>query len=617
MYIVDILEKILDNLPYPAYALDKDGKVVIWNKICEKQSGVGKREVAGTSEFWRLYGRKVTTPAVKILEEGKSDRLTEILEVDSKKFFITAFRAGDFVVEIAEDITGIEELKDKVNLFEKLVCHIKHFGMHTSRESLKRAFVKFTGDLVGAEVCEIYMKVNGNYRLIARNPPLKGDEIINDRHPIAYYVETGEIKEIRGEEGNVLTQKFGKTVLVPLISSHGIEGFVQIADISLNSVDVERLHLWRTILSAIMRRLRTEEELKEKIKWLETVVGLVNCGVVFVDCNTRIIYSSEKFEEQTGIKRGEKLSDHLSFGKSMFYKAVEQAVRGEFGSCFVGVNSHEFYVKVKMIETSCGEPVFCCIFRYRKCEKEVIDFFSSVADIIFSRKSHRQIAAEIGREITKLPNVLAVWFFPVRGDRKFWSTKNQLSRYLNKKLKEGEVKCLKIKFDKVALIECPFDDFDCPARNIFKNCFYYISPVMYHDNFYIFGVISRKKLDEKVVKVMESTFKLFSIKIDSILCNRVIDNFRNKLENIKTERMQLCDKFINPFTGINLLLKGLIDKISNDRIRICEKEDKEYVLEKMNKMYKALDRLLNLISEIKKLEDELIEKLNDIKNNVK
>ncbi len=128
---------------------------------------------------------------------------------------------------------------------------------------------------------------------------------------------------------------------------------------------------------------------------------------------------------------------------------------------------------------------------------------------------------------------------------------------------------------------------------------------------------SRKKLDEKVVEVVESTFKLFSIKIDSILCNRVIDNFRNKLENIKTERMQLCDKFINPFTGINLLLKELIDKISKDRIRICEKEDKEYVLEKMNKMYKALDRLLNLISEIKKLEDELIEKLNDIKNNVK
>ena len=165
-------------------------------------------------------------------------------------------------------------------------------------------------------------------------------------------------------------------------------------------------------------------------------------------------------------------------------------------------------------------------------------------------------------------------FFPVRGDRKFWSTKNQLSRYLNKKLKEDEV-------------------------------------------FYIFGVISQKKLDEKIVKVMESTFKLFSIKIDSILCNRVIDNFRNRLENIKTERMQLCDKFINPFTGINLLLKELIDKISNDRIRICEKEDKEYVLEKMNKMYKALDKLLNLISEIKKLEDELIEKLNDIKNNVK
>ena len=131
---MDKLEKILENLPYPAYAIDSGGKVVIWNRKSEEVSGVSREEVLGTAEYWRVYGERVKTPAEEILENTDAKRgVTRIVNAGGRKFLSSAFEVDGIVVEIIEDVTELENLRRKVELFRKLVRHIKHFGMHTKK----------------------------------------------------------------------------------------------------------------------------------------------------------------------------------------------------------------------------------------------------------------------------------------------------------------------------------------------------------------------------------------------------------------------------------------------------------------------------------------------------
>jgi diguanylate cyclase (GGDEF)-like protein/PAS domain S-box-containing protein len=47
--------KLLDMLTIPAFVLDTDGKVIIWNRACERLTGVGADEVVGTRDHWRSF----------------------------------------------------------------------------------------------------------------------------------------------------------------------------------------------------------------------------------------------------------------------------------------------------------------------------------------------------------------------------------------------------------------------------------------------------------------------------------------------------------------------------------------------------------------------------------
>jgi diguanylate cyclase (GGDEF)-like protein/PAS domain S-box-containing protein len=48
-------DKLLEMLAVPAFVLDTGCKVLIWNRACERLTGVGRQEVVGTSDHWRSF----------------------------------------------------------------------------------------------------------------------------------------------------------------------------------------------------------------------------------------------------------------------------------------------------------------------------------------------------------------------------------------------------------------------------------------------------------------------------------------------------------------------------------------------------------------------------------
>jgi diguanylate cyclase (GGDEF)-like protein/PAS domain S-box-containing protein len=68
-------DKLLEMLAIPAFVLDTGCKVMIWNRACERLTGVGRQEVLGTSEHWRSFHQ---APQPSLADLVIQDRTREI-----------------------------------------------------------------------------------------------------------------------------------------------------------------------------------------------------------------------------------------------------------------------------------------------------------------------------------------------------------------------------------------------------------------------------------------------------------------------------------------------------------------------------------------------------------
>jgi diguanylate cyclase (GGDEF)-like protein/PAS domain S-box-containing protein len=71
----DSYRNIVESLVVPTFVLDVQGQVIIWNRACERLTGLAAAEVIGTSNHWRcLYDKPHPTLADLILQ-GRTDEI--------------------------------------------------------------------------------------------------------------------------------------------------------------------------------------------------------------------------------------------------------------------------------------------------------------------------------------------------------------------------------------------------------------------------------------------------------------------------------------------------------------------------------------------------------------
>lgn len=66
---------LMQFLVVPTFVLDQDGKVLIWNRACERLTGIAATEVVGTREHWRGFYRRERPCLADMIVQGRIDEV--------------------------------------------------------------------------------------------------------------------------------------------------------------------------------------------------------------------------------------------------------------------------------------------------------------------------------------------------------------------------------------------------------------------------------------------------------------------------------------------------------------------------------------------------------------
>jgi diguanylate cyclase (GGDEF)-like protein/PAS domain S-box-containing protein len=79
--------KVLDMLAVPAFVLDASCRVIIWNRACERLTGVAASEVLGTRDHWRSFYASVRPTLADLVIQNRTDEMESL--------YLRAFRHSD------------------------------------------------------------------------------------------------------------------------------------------------------------------------------------------------------------------------------------------------------------------------------------------------------------------------------------------------------------------------------------------------------------------------------------------------------------------------------------------------------------------------------------------
>ncbi|WP_092614054.1 sensor domain-containing diguanylate cyclase [Roseospirillum parvum] len=124
--------RLMQHLVVPTFVLNAQGKVLIWNKACERLTGVKAKEVLGTDQHWQAFYDRPRACLADTVVQGRTDQLGELYEthalpVDrnlglsaenwcvmpraSKRLYL-AIDAGPIYSEDGELVAVVETLRD-------------------------------------------------------------------------------------------------------------------------------------------------------------------------------------------------------------------------------------------------------------------------------------------------------------------------------------------------------------------------------------------------------------------------------------------------------------------------------------------------------------------------
>ncbi len=79
----DFAVSLMVQLIVPAFVLNVQGRVVIWNRACEHLTGVAAEEVVGTSDHWRAFYRKQRPTLADMILNNRIDDAKALYSIHS------------------------------------------------------------------------------------------------------------------------------------------------------------------------------------------------------------------------------------------------------------------------------------------------------------------------------------------------------------------------------------------------------------------------------------------------------------------------------------------------------------------------------------------------------
>ncbi|CAA7613364.1 Response regulator containing a CheY-like receiver domain and a GGDEF domain [Magnetospirillum sp. LM-5] len=75
--------RLMQHLVVPTFVLDAERRVIIWNKACERLTGVMAEDILGTSDHWRAFYDEPRHCLADILALGSTEELDRLYETHS------------------------------------------------------------------------------------------------------------------------------------------------------------------------------------------------------------------------------------------------------------------------------------------------------------------------------------------------------------------------------------------------------------------------------------------------------------------------------------------------------------------------------------------------------
>jgi len=79
----EFANKIVENMVIPTFVLDATGRVIIWNKACERLTGIMADEVVGTRDHWRAFYEEPRDCLADIILSKRPEELDRLYPVHS------------------------------------------------------------------------------------------------------------------------------------------------------------------------------------------------------------------------------------------------------------------------------------------------------------------------------------------------------------------------------------------------------------------------------------------------------------------------------------------------------------------------------------------------------
>lgn len=75
-------ESLFSNLNFPTFVINSDHKIVLWNKACEKMTGILGSEVIGSNEHWRGFYKEQRPCLADLVLDENLEKTSELYERD-------------------------------------------------------------------------------------------------------------------------------------------------------------------------------------------------------------------------------------------------------------------------------------------------------------------------------------------------------------------------------------------------------------------------------------------------------------------------------------------------------------------------------------------------------
>jgi PAS domain S-box-containing protein len=300
------LQNVIEFLPDATFVVDRDKKVIYWNRAIEEMTGVNKRDILGKGDYEYaipFYGhRRPMFIDVVMHEKAEIEKLYDNFQRKGMSIYGEAYVAGAYqgkgahlwstaaplLSSSGEEIGYIQSLRD-ISDRKRAEDELRQSEEKYRQlfETVSDAIIVFDGKTrrfidVNEKACHLY----GYSR----------EEFLELKHNDI----SAEPDKSNASIEETLT---GRRTLVPLRHHRKKDGTLFPAEISSSSFVLAGKKVLCGVVRDISQRIRTEEAIRQQLKFQQTLIDTIPTPIFYKNKDGRYLGCNYSFESYVGVRK--------------------------------------------------------------------------------------------------------------------------------------------------------------------------------------------------------------------------------------------------------------------------------------------------------------------------